>query len=150
MGEIVVVHSLSCVHLFATPWTAACQASLHYLHLCSNSCPLSPWYHPAISYSVSPFFSCPQFFPGLGSFTVSRLFASDGQSIGASAPASVLLMNIQSWFPLGLTGWISLQSKRLLRVFSNTEVQKHQFLGAQLSSQSNSHIHTMTTGSSQM
>ena len=100
---------------------------------CSNSCPLSRWCHPTISSSVVPFFSCLQSSPASGSFPVSLLFASGGQRIGASASASVLPMNIQDWFPLGWTGWISLQSKGLSRVFSNTTVQKHQFFGTQLS-----------------
>ena len=86
----------------------------------SNSCPLSQWCHPTVSSSVVPFSSCLQSFPALGSFPMSQLFASGSQSIGVSASASVLLMNIQSWFPLGLTGLISLQSKGLSRVFSNT------------------------------
>ena len=90
---------------------------LHYFPICSNSCPLSQWCHPTISYSVAPISSCPQSFPASVSFSMSQLFASGGQSIGASAPASVLPMNIQSWFPLGLTGLI-LQSKRHSRVFS--------------------------------
>ena len=107
----------------------------------SNSCPLSRWCHPAISFSVVPFSFHLQSFPASGSFPVSQ-FSSGGQSIGASASASVLLMNIQDWFPLGWTGWISLQSKGLSRVFSNTAVQKHQFFGTQLSLWSNSHIHT--------
>ena len=107
-----------------------------------NSCPLSRWCHPTISSSVIPFFSCPQSFPGSGSFQMSQLFASGGQSIGVSASTSVLPMNTQDWFLLGWTGWISLQSKGLSGVFSNTTVQKHQFFGAQPSSQSNSHIHT--------
>ena len=98
----------------------------------SNSCPLSRWRHPAISSSVGPF-SRLQSFPASGSFPMSQLFSSDGQSIGVSASASVLPMNIQDWFPLGLTGWISLQSRGLSRVFSNTTVQKHQFFSAQLS-----------------
>ena len=108
----------------------------------SNSCPLSQWYLPAISSSVIPFSSCLQSFPALGSFQMSQFFVSGGQSIGVSASASVLPINIQDWFPLGWTGWISLQSKRLSKVFSNTTVQKHQFFSAQLSSQSNSYIHT--------
>ena len=99
----------------------------------SNLCPSSRWCHPAISSSVIPFSSCPQSFPASGSFPVSQFFASGGQSIGVSASASVLPMNIQDWFPLGWTGWISLQSKGLSRVFSSTTVQKHQFFGAQLS-----------------
>ena len=107
----------------------------------SNSCPSSRWYHPTISSSVVPFSSCPQSFPASGSFQMSQLFASGGQNIGVSASTSVLKMKTQDW-SLGWTGWISLQSKGLSRVFSNTTVQKHQFFGAQLSSQSNSNIHT--------
>ena len=98
-----------------------------------NSCALSRWCHPTISSSVVPFSSCSQSLPASGSFQMSQLFASGGQSIGVSASASVLPMNTQDWFPLGWTGWISLQSKGLSRVFSNTIVQKHQFLSAQLS-----------------
>ena len=109
---------------------------------CSNSCPLSQWCHPTISSSVVPFSSRFQSFPASGSFPMSQFFTSGGQSIGVSASTSVLPMNTQDWFPLVWTGWISLQSKGLSRVFSNTTVQKHQFFGAQLSSQSNSHIHT--------
>ena len=100
---------------------------------CSNSCPLSRWCHPSISSSVIPFFSCLQSFPASGSFAMSQFFTSGGQSIGVSASASVLPMNIQDWFPLGWTGWISLQSKEFSRVLSNTTIQKHQFFGAQLS-----------------
>ena len=107
-----------------------------------NSCPLSQWCHPTISFSVVPFSSYPQSFPASRSFQMSQLFASGGQSIGVSATTSVLPMNTQDWFPLGWTGWISLQSKGLSRVFSNTTVQKHQYFGAQLSLYSNSHIHT--------
>ena len=107
-----------------------------------NSCPSSWWCHPAISSSVIPFSSCPQSLPASGSFPMSQLFAWGGQSIGVSTSTSVLPMNTQDWSPLGWTGWISLQSKGLSRVFSNTTVQKHQFFGAQLSSQSNSSIHT--------
>ena len=110
------------------------------LRLCSNSCPSSRWFHPAISSSVVPFSSCPQSLPASGSPPMSWLFASDAQSIGASA--SVLPVNIQSWFSLGLSGLISLQSKRLSRVFSNTTVPKHQFFSPQPSLWSNSHIHT--------
>ena len=99
----------------------------------SNSCPLSWWCHPIISSSVIPFSSCPQSFPASGSFQMSQLFASGGQSIWVSASTSVLPRNTQDWSPLGWTGWISLQSKGLSRVFSNTTVQKHQFFGAQLS-----------------
>ena len=107
-----------------------------------NSCPSSQWCHPAISSSVIPFSSCPQSLPASGSFPTSQLFAWSGQSTGASVSASVLPMNTQELSLLGWTGWISLQSKGLSRVFSNTTVQKHQFFGAQLSSQSSSHIHT--------
>ena len=108
----------------------------------SNSCPLSQWCHPTISSSVVSFSSRLQSFPASGYFPMSLFFASGGQSIGVSASASVLPMNIQDRFPLGLTGWISLMSKGLSRVFSNTIVQKHQYFGAQLSLSSNSHIHT--------
>ena len=106
----------------------------------SNSCPLSQWCNPTISSSVVPFSSCPQSFPASGSFQMSQLFASGSQSIGVSSSTSALRMNIQDWSPLGWTGWFSLQSKGLSRVFSNTTVQKHQFFGAQLSLWSNSHI----------
>ena len=140
----VVVQSLSHVQLFATPWTAARQDSLSFTisWACSNLCPFSQWCHPTISSSVVLFSSCLQSFPASESFLMSRLFASGGQSIGASASASVLLMNIQDWFPLGLTALISLQSKGLSRVFSNTTVQKHQFLGVRPSLWSDSHIDT--------
>ena len=107
-----------------------------------NPCPSSRWCHPTISFSVVPFSSHPQSFPASGSFQMSQFFASGGQSIGVSASAPVLPMNTQDWSPLGWTGWISLQSKGLSRVFSNTIVQKHHFFGAQLSLKSNSHIHT--------
>ena len=99
----------------------------------SNSCPLSLWCHPTISSSVVPFSSCLQSFPASGSFPKSQLFTSGSRSIGVSASASVLPMTIQDWFPLGWTSWISLLSKGLARVFSNTTVQKHQFVSAQLS-----------------
>ena len=108
----------------------------------SNSCPLNLWCHPTISSSVVPFSSCLQSFPASGSFQMSQLFTSDSQSIRVSASTPILSMNIQDWFPLGWTDWISLQSKGLSKVFSNTTVQKHQFFSAQLSSHSNSHIHT--------
>ena len=108
----------------------------------SDSRPSSQWYHPVISTSVIPFSSCPQSLPASESFPMSQLFAWGGQSTGVSALASVLPRNAQGWSPLEWTGWISLQSKGLSRVFSYTTVQKHQFFGAQLSSQSNSHIHT--------
>ena len=109
----------------------------------SNSCPLSWWYHPAISSSVVPFSSFPQSLPASGSFPMSQLFSWGGQSIGVSA--SVLPMNIQDWSPLGWTGWTSLQSKGLSKVFCNTTVQKHQFFGTQLSSVQLSHPY-ITTG----
>ena len=99
----------------------------------SNSCPLSRWCHPIISSSVVPFSSCFQSFPASGYFQMSQFFALGGQSIGVSPLASVLPMSIQDWLPLGWTGWISLQSKGLSRVFSNTTVRKHQFFGTQLS-----------------
>ena len=108
----------------------------------SNSHPLSRWGHPAISSSVVPFSSCPQSLPASESFPMSQLFEWGGQNTGVSALASVIPKNTQDWSPLEWTGWISLQSKGLSRVFSNTTVQKHQFFSAQLSSQSNSHIHT--------
>ena len=101
---------------------------------CSNSSPLTWWCHPTISSSVIPFSSCLQSFPASGSFPRSQFFTSGGQSIGISASASVLPMNIMDWFPSGLTGWISLQSKRFSRVSSNTTVQKHQFFGDSLTS----------------
>ena len=97
--------------------------------VCSDSCPLSPWCHPTISSSVVPFFSCPQSFPASGSFQMIQLFALEGQRIRDSAP--VLPVKIQGWFPLGLTGLISMLSKGLSRVFSNTTVEKHQFFGVQ-------------------
>ena len=109
---------------------------------CSNSCPSNSWFHPTVSPSVTLFASCLQSSLALGSFPMSQFFALGGQSIGASASASVLPMNIQGWFSLQLTGWTSLQSKGLSRVFSNTTVQKHQFLSTQLSLWSNSFIHT--------
>ena len=115
------------------PMDCAHQASLSFAisGACSNSCPLSWWCHPTISFSVGPFFSCLQSFPASGSFLMSQLFALGGQSIGASASASVPPMNIQDWFPLGLTGWSFLQSKGLSRAFYNTAVKKHQFFSIQ-------------------
>ena len=128
------VQLLIFVQLFVTPWTVACQVSLSITNSWSysNSCPSSRWCHPTISSSAIPFSSCFQSFPASGSFPMSQFFASGGQSIGASASASVFPMNIQDWFPLGLTGLISFQSKGLSRIFSNTTVQKHQLFGAQL------------------
>ena len=108
----------------------------------SDSHPSSQWCHPAISSSVVPFPSCPQSLPASESFPISQLFTRGGQSTGVSALASFLPKNTQGWSPLEWTSWISLQSKGLSRVFSNTTLQKHQFFSAQLSSQSNSHIHT--------
>ena len=129
---------------FCDPWTATHQASLSFTtpRVCSNSCPLSQWCHPTIASSVISFSSCLQSFPASGSFPMSLFFASGGQSIRVSASASILPMNIQDWFPLGLTSSISLLSKGLSRVFSNTTVQKHQFFGTPPSLWYNSHIHT--------
>ena len=142
--QVSSVQLLSHVWLFATPWAAAPQASLYITNSWSlpKLCPLSRWCHPTVSSSVIPFSSCPQSFPASGSFQMIQLFASHGQRIGAPASASGLPMNTQNLSPSGWTGWISLQSKGLSRVFSNTTVHKHQFFGAQLSLQSNSHIHT--------
>ena len=138
-----VQSSHSVVSDSVTPWMAACQAFLSITNSRSllklMSIESVRWCHPTISSSVIPFSSCPQSLPASGSSPVSQLFAWGGQSIGVSASASVLP---QDWSPLGWTGWISLQSKGLSRVFSNTKVQKHQFLSAQPPSQSNSHIHT--------
>ena len=134
ISQFSSVESFSSVQLFATLWNAARQhARLPCPSptpgACSNSCPSSRWSHPTISSSVVPFSSCPQSFPASGSFQMNQLFTSGDQRIGVSASTSVLPMNIQDWFPLGLTGLISLQSKGLSRVFSNTTVQKHQFFG---------------------
>ena len=117
-----------------------CPSPTRGVHLDSH--PSSQWCHPAISSSVIPFSSCPQSLPASESFPMSQLFAWDGQSTGVSASASFPPKKSQGWSPSGWTGWISSQSKGLSRVFSNTTVQKHQFFGAQLSSQFNSHIHT--------
>ena len=117
-----------------------CPSPTH--EACSNSCPMSRWYHQTISSSVVPFSSHLQSFTASGSFQKSQFIAPGGQSIGVSASASVLPMNIKDSFPLGWTGWKSLHSKGLSRVFSNTTVQKHQFFGTQLSLYFNSHIHT--------
>ena len=126
------VQSFNRVWLLATPRTAAHQASLSIAKSQSlfKSCLLSRWCHPVISSSVVPFSSCLQSF--LQSFPMSQFFASGGKSIRVSASASVLPMNIRDWFPLGWTGWISLQSKGLSRIFFNTTFQKHQFFGAHL------------------
>ena len=138
------VQLFSHVRLFVTPWVTAHQASLSITNYQSSPspCPSSRWCHPAISSSVVSFSSCPQSLPASESFPMSQLFAWGGQSTGASALASFPPKKSQGWSPLEWTGWISLQSKGLSRVFSNTTVQKHQFYGTQLSSQSNSHIHT--------
>ena len=133
------VQSLSHVQLFATQWLSCPSPTPG---ACSNSGPLNWWVHPTTSSSVVPFSSNLQSFPASGSFPRSQFFTSGGQSIGVSASASVLPMNIQNWLPLGWTGWISLQSKGLSRVFSNTTVQKHHFFGTQLSLESSFHIHT--------
>ena len=122
----IVVQLLSHVQLLEIPWNAACQASLS-ITISQSLLKLSQWCHPIISSSVIPFSSRPQSFPASGSFPMNQLFPSGGQSIESSASASVLPMNIQGWFPLGWTGWISLQSKGLSRVFFSTTVQKHQF-----------------------
>ena len=124
--------------------------SQHYMHPCpspspgvpSDSCPLSSWCHPVIPASVIPFSYCPQTLPASESFPISQLFAWGGQRTGVSASASFPPKKSQGWLPSEWTGWISLQSKGLSRVFSNTTLQKHQLFGAQTSSQSNSHIHT--------
>ena len=128
---------------FAIPWTAAHQTSLSFTISWSllKLIPLSRWCHSSISSSFTSF-SCPQSFSASGSFPMSRLFESGGQSTRASASATVLPMNIQGWFPLGLTALISLLCKGLSRVFSNTTVQKHQFFGVKHSLWSNSHTHT--------
>ena len=140
----VGVKLLSHVRFIATLWTVACQASLSFTISWSllRIMSIDRGYHLAISSSVACFSSYPQSLPASGSFPMSQLFASGGQSTGASATTSVLPVNIQSSFPLGLAGLISLWSKGLLRVFSSTTVQKHQFFGTQPSLWSNSHIHT--------
>ena len=126
------VQLLSCVQLFATPWTAVRQASLSITNsgVYQNSCPLSQWCHLTILSSVIPFSSCLQSFQATGSFPISQLFTD--QSIDVTASTSVLSINTQDWFPLGWTGWISLQSKGLSRVFSKSTVKKHQFFSTQL------------------
>ena len=133
MSEFLQPHVLKPARLFCPSPTP---------RACTNSCPSSQWCHPTISYFIIPFSSCLQCFPASGSSPMSPFFTSDGQSIGVSASASVLAMNIQDWFPLGLTELIFLQSKGLSSIFSNSTVQKHQFFGVQLSLWSKSHIHT--------
>ena len=138
------VESLSRVQLFVTPWTASHQAFLSLTN-CQSLLKLMSIESgmPSNYLNLShPLLLLPSIFPASGSFPMSQSFALDGQSIGVRASASVLPINIQDWFPLGVTGWISLLSKGLSRVFSNTTVQKHQFFGTQFSLQSNSHIHT--------
>ena len=131
VGRILFVVQLpSHITLFVIPWIVALPCPSLSPRVCSNACPLSRWCHPTISSSVGPFLSCPQSFPGSGSFPMSQFFTSGGKSIGTSA--SVFAMNIQAWFPLGLTGLISLQSKGLSRVFSSTTIWKHQFLALSL------------------
>ena len=131
--QLSSVQSLSCVWLWPHGLQhARLPCPLPTPRAYSNSSSLHQWCHPTISTSVVPF-SCLQSFPASGSFQVSQFFSSGGQSIGVSASASILPMNIQDWFPLGWTGWISMQSKGLSRVFSNITVQKHQFFSAQLS-----------------
>ena len=147
----LIVHLLS--HIW--PWLHALQHTRPPCpspspKVCSNSCPLSRWCYPTISSSVNPFSSRLQSFPASGPFSMSWLFASCGQSIGASALASILPMNIQGWFPLRLTGLISLQSKELSRVFSNTTVQKHQFFSTQYSLWSVSHLYMTTEKKKQL
>ena len=138
------VQSFSHVWLFATPWIAARQASLSITNSRSSLrlTFIDQWCHSAISSAVIPFSSCPLSLPASESFPMSQLFAWGGQSTGVSASASFTPKKSQGWSPSEWTGWISLQSKGLSRVFSNTTVQKHQFFGAQPSSQFNSHIHT--------
>ena len=132
MSNSVWPHGLQCTRLLCHPLSPK---------VCSNLCPLSQWCYLIISSSVA-LFSCPQYFPAPWSFPMSRIFASGGQNIRASTSASVLPMNIQGWFPLGLTGLISMQSKGLSRVFSRTTVRKHQFFSAKTSLWCNSHICT--------
>jgi len=131
---LVPRHCLLCCYSIAKSCSTLCDPMNYSTPglpvLCSNSCALSQWCHPTILSSVGPFSSCPPFFPELGSLLMSQLCASGGLSIGASASASVLPMNIQGWFPLGLTGLISMLSKGLSRVFSSTTVRKHQSWGA--------------------
>ena len=140
--EFSSVQMLSCVQLLRPNEPQhvrpPCPSPTPRVH--PNWCP-SWWCHPIIWFPVIPFSSCPQSFPASGFFPMSQLFASGEQSIGVSASTSVFPMNTQDWSPLGRTGWISFQSKGPSRVFSNTTVQKHQFFGTQLSSQSNSYTH---------
>ena len=141
----------SCLVVSDSLWSHGLQHTmlpclLLSLRVCSNSWPLSQWHHPTISFSVIHFSSCLQSSPKSVSFLMSQFFISGAQSIGSSASASVLPKNIQGWFPLGMIGWISLQSKGLSRVFSNTTVQKHLFFDTQPSLWSKCHIHTWLLG----
>ena len=144
MFVVAAVQSLNHVQVFVTHGLQHTRLPCPSLspRVCSNSCLLSKWCHPTILWSVIPFSSCLQSFPASGSFPMSQLFASGGPSIGALASASVLPMNIQSWFSLRFTSFTSLLSKGLSRAFSSTTVRKHQFFGAQPSLWSKSHIHT--------
>ena len=144
VADFILGEDPKSLQMVITPWTAAHRAPCPSPtpRACSHSSPSSQWYYPTISSSVIPFSYHLQSFPESGSFPMSQFFPSGDQSIRVSDSASVLPMNIQDWFPLGLTGLISLLSKGLSRVFSNTTIQKHQFFGAQLSLLSNSHIHT--------
>ena len=144
MKQVAVVQSLSCFRLFGTPWTTALQASRAFMVSWSL---LKLMFTESVMPSslpilCCPFSYCPQFSPASESFPVSQLFSSGGQIIGASASASVLPVNIQDWYPLGLTDLISLQTKVFSRVFSSTTVQKHWFFGSQLSLLSSCHINT--------
>ena len=138
------VQLLSLVRLFVTPWTEACQASLSITNSRSLLKLMSIESMMPSNYLIlcCPLFLLPSIFPSIRVFSMNQFFTSGGQSIGVSASTSVLPLSNQDWFPLGWTGWISLESKGLSRVFSNTTVQKHQFFGTQLSLQCNSHIHT--------
>ena len=138
----VFVQPLNCIQVFITPWTAAYKISLSFTisQICPTSCPLSQWCHPTISFSVTPFSSCPQSFWALGSFLMSQFFASGGQSIGASV--LVLPMNTQCWFPLGLTDLIFSQAKGLSRVYCSNAIWRHWFFSAQPSLWFNCHILT--------
>ena len=137
LGNDVVVYSLSRVWLFAAPWIAARQASPSP-EICPSSCPLHWWCHPAILSSDALFF-CPQSFPASGTFPISQLFTSDDQNTGVSTSASVLPTSIQYWFPISLTGLISLLSKGLSEVFSSPIVWRHRFFGAPPRLQASSH-----------
>ena len=144
MFVVAAVQSLNHVQVFVTHGLQHTRLPCPSLspRVCSNSCLLSKWCHPTILWSVIPFSSCLQSFPASGSFPMSQLFASGGPSIGALASASVLPMNIQSWFSLRFTSFTSLLSKGLSRAFSSTTVRKHQFFTAQLSLWANSCIYT--------